>query len=122
MLQTADNNRCNVKALCKQIKTLSQPEIDALDERSTVFSTAFNCLLGRIKNLPMRQCNATLSLFYRKMLDTLLEFHLTVARSDSEAKMADLMRNGTITPGAVSGLLAEYQVALDELEQLYSCK
>jgi hypothetical protein len=117
--ETQEATRTIVAALCQQIKTLPQEQINALEHRATVLNKAFDRLNERLKNLPERQKKAALTLLYRKMIDNIFEFHLAIEHLQSREKLTSLL-GGNLTRETGTKLLAEYEATITEMMELYS--
>ncbi len=66
----------NATEICGQIQKMPQDEIDKLDERKGIMRDALNSFDATLERLPQRDRDALLSMYYKKLTDSLFDFHL----------------------------------------------
>ena len=111
-----------LSVLINQIRSLPQSHLDALGEREAVVLKAFDRFKNRVRLLPEMERRTALSLFYRRLIDTMIEFQLAVERVRANGALLDLVKNEGLKKPNRDQLLAEHQEMLVELEELYDCK
>jgi vacuolar-type H+-ATPase subunit E/Vma4 len=104
----------DAEVIAERIKHLPEKDVEALNERKAILRDALNSFNERLQGLPERERNATLSLFYKEVTDTLFNFHLSIETSASREKIARAQ-----TKGKKSEALREFQVTIADLTALY---
>jgi hypothetical protein len=100
-------------ALFQRIRNLPDSETEALPKRRRILREALASFNARLATLPERERNATLSLLYGEIIETLFHFHRCI-------EAAAARRNGVPASRTEKfRLLSEYRATLDELARIY---
>jgi len=74
--------------LMQRIRTASDEDVEAVDERKETLRDALNSFDERLRDLPERERNAALSIFYAEITDKVFDFTISVITNQYRGKIA----------------------------------
>ena len=107
----------DTEALIEEAKDLPDSEIDAIDERRETLRDVLNSFEARISELSPRDRRAVLALLYKRITDTVFDFHLSVLAQGSREKIRKA--NGR---KAKLQVVRDFDAMQQDLELLYGFK
>jgi len=115
MFRDQSGNLCaDAESIAERIKIVSGKEIEALPEKKRILRNALNEFDAGLRDLPQRERDATLSLFYKEITDLLFDFQLSLATRVSREKIVHAQ-----TRGKKLEALREFRTTVENLGMLY---
>jgi hypothetical protein len=115
MFRNRSGNLCvDAEEIAERIRRLPSKDIDALEERKNILRNALNSFGARLQDLPQRERNAALSLFYKEVLGILFDFQLSIETSAAHQKITT-----AVTKEEKREALSKFRSITEDLAMLY---
>src|SRR5260370_37192597 len=118
MFRNSSGNLCaDAESIAERIKRIPDKEIKELPEKKRILRNALTEFDVTLRDLPQREREAALTLFYKEITDLLFDFQLSLVTRASREKIVKAQSREEKVEA-----LQEFRATVENLGMLYSIK